>query len=219
MNYSLRIGAACAALSLFYPAAGFAQTRSATTGPGTEQQPPAPPANTSTPDAVTAPDGSDAFGFEPYVAILGGYADYDRTIAGIPNLANGDNREGALVEGVVGANIPLGAMFVGVEGNVAKGIDGAIDWQYGVAGRVGFRAGESGLIYGKVGYEWVNFTDDVITGGRDFGDEIYGLGVEIGPREIGLGGVTGESGLRLRLEVTTRDFESIRPMAGVVFHF
>jgi outer membrane immunogenic protein len=180
-----------------------------------------PPENTTTPDPVTAPDGSDAFGFEPYFAVMGGYASYDRDLTddGIPNRLNGSRRKGALVEGLVGANIPLGAFFVGAEGNVAKGVDGTIDWQYGVAGRVGFRAGESGMIYAKAGYEWVNFTDDAVTGGRDFGDEVYGLGVEVGPREIGLGGLTGESGARLRLEVTSRDFETLRPMAGLVFHF
>jgi outer membrane immunogenic protein len=182
---------------------------------------PPSPENTTTPDEITASDGSDAFGFEPYVAIMGGYASYDRdsTEIGIPNRIDGKRRKGVLVEGIVGANIPLGSFFVGAEGNVAKGVDGIIDWQYGVAGRVGFRAGESGLIYGKAGYEWVNFTDSAVTGGRDFGDEIYGVGFEAGPREIGLGGLTGESGARIRLEVTTRDFETLRPMAGLVFHF
>jgi hypothetical protein len=35
----------------------------------------------------------------------------------------------------------------------------------------------------------------------------------------GLGGLAGESGTRLRLEVTSRDFETLRPMDGLVFHF
>jgi hypothetical protein len=48
---------------------------------------------------------------------------------------------------------------------------------------------------------------------------VYGIGTEVGPGDIGLGGVTGNSGVRLRLEATTHDFESIRPMAGVVMHF
>lgn len=180
-----------------------------------------PPENTTTPDAITAPDGSDAFGFEPYVAVMGGYASYDdnMTSSGIPDRIGGGSRKGALVEGIVGANIPLGAFFVGAEGNVAKGVDGIIDWQYGVAGRVGLRAGESGLVYAKAGYEWVNFTDKGVTGGRDYGDEVYGIGVEAGPRDIGLGGLTGESGIRIRLEMTTRNFKTLRPMAGVVFHF
>ncbi len=44
-------------------------------------------------------------------------------------------------------------------------------------------------------------------------------GVEVGPRDIGLGGITGQSGARLRLSVESMDMKSIRPMAGVVFHF
>jgi outer membrane immunogenic protein len=170
---------------------------------------------------ATAPDGTDAFGLEPYVAVMGGYASFDRNsvVSGIPNAINGRGRDGYLVEGIVGANVPLGAFFVGAEGSVAKGVDGDIDWQYGVAGRVGVRAGESGMIYAKAGYEWVNFTDGPVTGGRDFGDEVYGIGAEAGARDIGLAGLTGNSGARIRAEITTRDFESIRPMVGVVFHF
>ena len=37
--------------------------------------------------------------------------------------------------------------------------------------------------------------------------------------EIGLGGVTGSSGVRLRVQVDTYDWDSFRPMAGVIFHF
>lgn len=173
----------------------------------------------------TAPDGSRAFGIEPYAGIMGGYVWYDQNQDLVPQRTNADNYEGALVEGVLGVNVPVGPAFAGVEGNVAKGVDGAIDWQYGVRGRVGLRAGETGMIYGLAGYEWVNFKKGLASVGqavdadRDFGSEVYGLGVEVGPREIGLGGLTGESGARLRLEVTTNDFESVRPMAGVVFHF
>ena len=46
------------------------------------------------------------------------------------------------------------------------------------------------------------------------------IGAEIGPKDIGLGGITGNSGLRLRMEVSTfDDANSFRPMAGVVAHF
>ncbi len=121
---------------------------------------------------------------------------------------------GALISGVVGANVPLGAFFVGVEGNVAKGFKD-IDWEYGVRGRVGMRAGDSGLIYVSGGHEWVNGRK----GFSDNNDWMYGVGVEVGPSDIGLGGITGNSGVRLRLQADTYDFNSIRPMAGVVFHF
>jgi len=164
-----------------------------------------------------APDGSKAFGFEPYVAVRGGWEEFQSdAVAGAPvrNKLNG-----SLVEGLVGANVPLGAFFVGAEGNVAKGISGDIDWQYGAAGRFGLRAGESGLIYGKVGYQWVNFDKRVNTD-RDFHDVTYGIGFEVGPKEIGLGGLTGNSGIRLRGEVSTFGWtNSFRPTLGIVAHF
>ena len=159
-------------------------------------------------------DGSMAFGFEPYFGVLGGYNSFDRTrdAAGLPN----PRFDGALIEGILGVNIPLGPVFVGVEGHGAKGF-GDIDWEYGVRGRAGARIGDSGLIYGSAGYTWIEARQN--RGFVDLKDWVYGLGVEVGPRDIGLGGITGESGARLRFSVETMDFNSIRPMAGVVFHF
>ena len=55
---------------------------------------------------------------------------------------------------------------------------------------------------------------------RDYNAVTYGIGVEVGPKDIGLGGITGRSGLRLRLEMNTfNDAKSFRPMAGVIAHF
>jgi outer membrane immunogenic protein len=160
----------------------------------------------------TAPDGTDAFGIEPYVGVLGGYHDFDRSSEF--GSVNGGSMDGALISGIAGVNVPLGPVFVGVEGNATKGFSD-IDWEYGVRGRVGARAGESGMIFASAGYQWVN-------GKRGYSDQkdwIYGVGVEVGPKDIGLGGVTGNSGVRIRLQAETYDFDSIRPMAGVVFHF
>ena len=164
----------------------------------------------------TAPDGSKAFGIEPYLAVMGGYHDFDSDNRG--RLSTNCNAgsgcpDGAIVEGLVGVNIPLGAFFVGAEGGYAKGFRG-IRHEYGGYGRFGFRAGESGLIYGKVGYQRVSTRAQ----GHDH-DMSYGGGVEIGPKSIGLGGLTGSSGVRLRFEVTTFDLQSIRPTGGLVFHF
>lgn len=176
-------------------------------------------------DTTTAPDGTRAFGIEPYVAIMGGWEQFDRqSVAGIPAQPKGYNLDGALVEGIVGFNVPLGPVFVGAEGAVAKGVSGDIDWQYGAYGRAGFRAGESGLFYGKVGYRWNNFHNFApgVAGDlkRDYHATVYGVGAEVGPKDIGLGGLTGNSGLRLRMEVSTFDnAHSFRPMAGVVAHF
>lgn len=163
----------------------------------------------------TAPDGSKAFGIEPYVGVLGGYHSFDRR-SEFGTSPGGRKMEGWMLSGIAGVNIPLGPLFAGVEGNATKGFND-IDWEYGVRGRVGFRAGESGMIFASGGYQWV---DGRSSRGFPKGDDwIYGLGVEIGPRDIGLGGVTGESGIRFRFQAETYDFDSIRPMAGVVFHF
>jgi outer membrane immunogenic protein len=170
--------------------------------------------------APTAPDGTRAFGIEPYIGVMGGYERFDnQPTAGIPQPAGRGKYDGSLVQGVAGVNVPLGPVFVGVEGNAAKGLKGEIDWEYGVAGRFGLRAGDSGMIYGKVGYQWVNF-DALGPNSRDFHDMTYGAGVEVGPKDIGLGGITGNSGVRLRLEANTfGDFRSFRPMGGVIAHF
>jgi outer membrane immunogenic protein len=170
----------------------------------------------------TAPDGSPAFGIEPYVGVMGGYEWFDNqpTDAGIPQQAGRRKYDGSLVQGVAGVNIPLGPIFVGAEGNAIKGVSGDIDWQYGAAGRFGVRAGDSGLVYGKVGYQWVNFAKGPANTGRDYHEMTYGVGVEVGPKSIGLGGITGQSGVRLRVEGNTYgSFKSFRPMAGLIAHF
>jgi len=175
----------------------------------------AAPATTQADDGPTSPDGSPAFGIEPYFGVVGGYNLYDRPLGAV-----GSDRatrfDGALVGGLAGINIPLGPVFVGVEGHGARGF-GDIAWEYGVRGRGGFRAGDSGLFFASAGYTWTE-----ARGGRGFADRkdwVYGIGAEFGPRDIGLGGVTSRSGPRFRIGVETADFDNIRPTAGVIFHF
>ena len=217
----LALAAAVAAASFAVPA--FAQDMSTTGTTAPADTAVATDAQVDT--APQAPDGTRAFGIEPYVAIMGGWEQFDRqAVAGIPAQPKGYNLDGALIEGIVGFNVPLGPVFVGAEGSVAKGVSGDIDWQYGAYGRFGFRAGDSGLFYGKVGYRWNNF-DKFAPGvvgnlNRDYHATVYGIGTEVGPEDIGLGGITGNSGLRLRLEVSTfDDAHSFRPMGGIVAHF
>jgi hypothetical protein len=171
-------------------------------------------ASASTTSTATAPDGTPAFGIEPYVGVMGGWQQFDRDSEfGTPR-GRDHQMNGALVSGVAGVNVPLGPVFVGAEGNVGKGFND-IDWEYGVRGRIGARAGDSGMIYVSGGYQWIN-------GKRGYSDQkdwVYGVGVEVGPKDIGLGGVTTNSGIRLRLQAETYDFDSIRPMAGVIAHF
>ena len=163
--------------------------------------------------APTAPDGTRAFGIEPYFGVGGAYQDFDRKETGGVFNQRGSARAPA-IDAFVGVDVPLGPVVVGVEGQGSKGFQD-IDWEYGAMGRVGIRAGDSGLFFARAGYRWIE-------GRRGFGkdhNEVYGLGVEIGPKNIGLGGVAGKSGARLRLAVDTYDLTSIRPSAAVVFHF
>ena len=165
-------------------------------------------------------DGSKSFGIDPYVGVMGGYEGFDSDPGhGIPNSLPGNRLKGGMVEGVVGVNIPLDSFFVGVEGSAAKGFSGDIDWQYGVHGRVGVRAGETGLAYVKAGYRWTNF-DRYGSNSPDFDAISYGIGGEFGPKAVGLDGLVKNEGVRFRLEVSTfGEFESVRPMAGVIAHF
>lgn len=172
---------------------------------------------------ATSPDGSPAFGIEPYVGVLGGWEGFDNHPPSNSNSAvpfRPRRLQGGLVQGVAGVNVPLGPVFVGAEGVVAKGFTGQIDWEYGVMGRIGPRIGDSGMIYAKAGYMWVNFDKGRNLQRRDVHDWSWGGGVEVGPKDIGLGGITGNAGFRIRAEVTTfGNSDSLRPMAGVIFHF
>lgn len=170
------------------------------------------------PAAAYAQDGSSLpLGMEPYIGLMAGYHDFDSDNRGpLTRNCNGASGcvDGAVIEAVGGVNVPVGPVFVGVEGNWARGFSG-IDWEYGVYGRFGARAGKSGLIYVKGGRQWI---DPDGPGNKD-DDWSYGMGVEVGPQDIGLGGLTRASGVRLRLEASTYDFQSIRPTAGIIYHF
>lgn len=154
---------------------------------------------------------------EPYVAVMGGYNDFDdpareRLPSGIPG-----DYSGTMVEGLAGVNVNLGRFVVGGEGSAAKGVDGDIDWEYGAAGRVGYKVGKDSMFFGKVGYAWTNF-DALGTNSRDYGGWTYGGGVELSAADMGMS--ADRSNLRLRAQVDTRgNFHSIRPMAGIVFKY
>src|SRR3546814_17846592 len=77
-----------------------------------------------------APDGTPAFGIEPYVGVLAGYHVFDKDSEfGSPR---GGRMNGGLISGVAGINVPVGPAFVGVEGNAKTGF-GDIEWEYGVS--------------------------------------------------------------------------------------
>ncbi len=153
---------------------------------------------------------------EPYVGVMGGVHNFDSETGkeGIPPVGY----KGRMVEGVAGVNYNVaGPLVVGVEGTASKGVSGDIDWEYGVAGRAGGKAGKDSLIFGKVGYKWVNF-DALGPDSPDFHGTTYGAGVELSPADMGSSAQS--SNIRLRVQADTLgNFRSIRPMAGVVAKF
>lgn len=150
---------------------------------------------------------------EPYVSVLGGRHDFDNQFseARVPPGAAGWE-----VEGIAGVNFNVGPVLLGVEGNATKGVSGDIDWEYGAAGRVGIRAGKDSIIFGKVGYQWINFDR-----GRNSPDRhgtTYGAGVELSLADMGM--AADRSPIRLRFQMDTfGNFTSIRPMAGLTIKY
>jgi opacity protein-like surface antigen len=167
-------------------------------------------ASDTTADAPS--DARTSGGLEPYVGLLGGVDIYDHD----SEFGSNDRHQaldGFLVSAVAGVNVDVGPLFVGGEGNVAKGTKD-INWEYGLSGRVGARTGKTGLIYVSAGYEWIRPHTD--RGFPRHSDWLYGAGVELGPQDLGMS--NSSSRLRLRLQADTYDFHSIRPMIGVVMH-
>ncbi|MEJ7927561.1 opacity protein [Sphingobium sp. AN641] len=166
--------------------------------------------------AVAAAQEETGRRIEPYVGVMGGVHNFDSETGeeGIPPVGY----KGRMVEGVAGVNMNVaGPLVVGVEGTASKGVSGDIDWEYGAAGRVGVKAGKDSLIFGKVGYKWVNF-DALGPNSGDFHGTTYGAGVELSPAD--LGSSAQSSNIRLRVQADTMgNFRSIRPMAGVVAKF
>lgn len=151
---------------------------------------------------------------EPYVGVMGGLHDFD----------NNDNFKdappyrgsGGLVEGVAGVNYNMGRFFIGAEGQVAKGVEGDLDWEYGGSGRFGFKAGKDSIFFGKVGYLFSTFSHPANPG--TYEGMLYGAGAEVSLAD--LGGSAETSNIRLRFQGETRgQFRSFRPMMGIVAKF
>ena len=144
-----------------------------------------------------------------YVGAVAGYHDL-----GVD--APGDDG-GAIFGGVIGYDYTTTSNVVlGVEGNFQLGTD-AIDNEYGVAARVGYRFPSGGKAYLRAGYQWgdidVNKFAGVNLGGfpvEDTADDYL----------VGVGGEfpMGER-VKLRIGVDTVSFDSVRPTAGLIFGF
>lgn len=143
---------------------------------------------------------------------------YVGATAGIHDLGIGlPNDDGGIYGVVAGVDIPVGeTLFVGAEGNYNIG-DGAIDQEYGVAGRIGARVGNNAKVFVRGGYQEVKFDIRNLLGvnppagfDRTDGDYLVGAGVEFG---------VGDGPVRLRAGVDTIAFDSTRATVGVLYGF
>jgi opacity protein-like surface antigen len=133
--------------------------------------------------------------------------------------APGDNG-GAIFGGVLGVDLPVSTnVVIGVEGNYHIGT-AAIDSDYGVAGRLGYRFPSGGLAYVRAGYQWVN-VDVGNLAGVDIDEDDFDIDDTVDDYLVGIGGEfpLGQSRARLRVGVDTISFDSLRPTAGIVLDF
>jgi outer membrane immunogenic protein len=135
---------------------------------------------------------------------------------------NFDIDDSAMVYGVYGGvDFDVGgALVVGAEGNFSLG-NGPIDSEYGVAGRIGVRAGTGSVIFARLGYQWVNLNgagllniDEDLFDDDDLPDDtvddyLVGVGADIG---------VGQT-LGLRVAVDTISFDTLRPSVGLHLKF
>jgi outer membrane immunogenic protein len=145
---------------------------------------------------------------EVYVGAQGGYHDL------------GDNpfgKDGSPIYGVfAGVDVPVGpVLVVGAEGNFNLG-SGIIDSEYGATGKIGVRIGESGQLFARGGYQWVDLDVRRTIGvnapaGFDdtSGDYLVGVG---GQYKIG-------TNTALRVTVDTLGFDTTRVAGGLAFNF
>ncbi|MBB4632540.1 outer membrane beta-barrel protein [Sphingosinicella soli] len=159
--------------------------------------------------AVVSPASAEMFN--------GGYAGLGATLDNVNGSGplEGLGASGAGLTGFVGYDLPLGAAFVGLEGNIdlntadAAGIEAK--WGWGASARVGFKINDATGLYGRVGYQ-----RNKISGG---GISAWGDGVRFG------GGVeTAISGnAALRAEFNHVNFEddviNNQGVVGVLFRF
>jgi outer membrane immunogenic protein len=124
--------------------------------------------------------------------------------------------------GYAGVDFDLGtSAIIGVEGNFSLG-NGPIDSEYGIAGRLGFRAKGGTVIFARAGYQWINIdgagligVDEDLIDDDDLGDAgtidsyLVGIGADI---------AVGEK-MGLRVAVDTISFDTLRPSVGLHLKF
>ena len=185
---------------------------------------------------------------EPASVYVGGQIGYHDigeidipSIAGVPTDSRNETIGGLIYGGYAGVDFPVGKnLFAGVEGNFNFGSE-EIDSDYGVTANFGTRFGDSGSVFARLGYQWIDF--DLSGIGADLAEEFadaLGLdgqdrqdfiddfragfdsesGVTEGDFLVGIGtefGVMETAGVRLTAD--TVSFDTIRVAAGFTFRF
>jgi opacity protein-like surface antigen len=156
----------------------------------------------------------------PYVGVQVGHHDLGVDTDDL-DTADFDIDDSGLIYGVYGGvDFDIGtSAVIGVEGNFNLG-KGPIDTEYGVAGRIGFRAGAGTVIFARAGYQWVNLDgegllgiDEDIIDDDDIDDTIGDYLVGVGA-DIAVGPSAG-----IRIAVDTIAFDTLRPTIGAHIRF
>lgn len=158
----------------------------------------------------------------PYVGVQAGLHDLGVDENDI-DTAGFDLDDSALTYGVYGGvDFDLGkSAVIGVEGNFNLG-EGPIDAEYGIAGRIGYRAKGGTVIFARAGYQWINIDgagligvdedlidDDDLDVSDTTGDILVGVGADI---------AVGER-MAIRVAVDTVSFDTLRPSVGLGLRF
>ena len=164
----------------------------------------------------------ESTGARPYVGVQAGLHDLGVDTNDIDTVGF-DLDDNALTYGVYGGvDFDLGkSAVVGVEGNFNLG-NGPIDSEYGVAGRIGFRAKGGTVVFARAGYQWINIDgagligvdedlidDDDLDVSDTIGDYLVGVGADI---------AVGER-MGIRVAVDTVSFDTLRPSLGLHLRF
>ena len=164
----------------------------------------------------------ESTGAHPYIGVQGALHDLNVDEDGI-DTTGFDLDDSALTYGVYGGvDFDLGkSAIVGVEGNFNLG-NGPIDAEYGVAGRIGYRAKGGTVVFARAGYQWINIDgegllnidedlidDDDLEDSDTIGDFLVGVGADI---------AVGER-MGVRVAVDTVSFDTLRPSVGLHLKF
>jgi outer membrane protein W len=124
--------------------------------------------------------------------------------------------------GYAGVDFDLGkSAVIGVEGNFNLG-NGPIDSEYGVAGRIGFRAKGGTVIFARAGYQWINIDGSGLIGVDEslIDDDDLDVSDTIGDYLVGVGAdIAVGKNMGLRVAVDTVSFDTLRPTVGLNMRF